>query len=79
MTDAEIQALFPDHRYSYALPKSWALECARKGFDVTGHFVWLFDDPVGRPAPITEQGEVMLSKLCRDLKYVQQIRDRTLK
>ena len=61
--------------YSSALPKDWVLECARLGFDVQDHFIWLYDDLVGRPAPVTDDGEVILSKLCRDLKYFRKIRE----
>ena len=52
--------------YDHALPQGWVDACTEKGMDPTGHFVWLYDDYVGRPAPITEEGERINSLLARN-------------
>lgn len=52
--------------YDHALPQGWVDACCEKGMDPRGHFVWLFDDYVGRPAPITEEGDRIASLLARN-------------
>ena len=52
--------------YDHALPQGWVDACCDKGLDPRGHFVWLYDDYVGRPAPITDDGDRIVSLLARD-------------
>ena len=56
---------YAGQNYDHALPQGWVDACTEKGMDPRGHFVWLFDDYVGRPAPITEEGDRIASLLAR--------------
>lgn len=57
---------YPGLTYDHALPEGWVVKAFHKGFDPRGHFVWLYDDYVGRPAPITDEGDRIVSLLARD-------------
>jgi|TARA_B100002019_G_scaffold244678_1_gene221736 hypothetical protein len=59
-------ARYPDMTYDHALPQGWVDQCCEKGLDPRGHFVWLYDNFAGRPAPITKQGDRMVSLLALD-------------
>ena len=48
----------------YALPLQWVQECNKRGFDVVPHFVWLYDTTFGRPASLTPEGDVILSRMA---------------
>lgn len=61
------KARYPGMTYDHALPDSWLLYARARGHEVVGHFVWLYDDSdsfVGRPGPITPEGDVMMSYLA---------------
>lgn len=60
------EARYAGQTYDHALPQGWVDACCEKGLDPRGHFVWLYDDYVGRPAPITGDGDRMVSLLARD-------------
>jgi len=60
------QARYDGLTYDHALPQGWVDACCNKGLDPRGHFVWLYDDYVGRPAPITDDGDRIVSLLARD-------------
>jgi|TARA_S200002703_G_scaffold27207_1_gene23288 hypothetical protein len=59
------EARYGKQTIDYALPQGWVDACKEKGFDVVPHFVWLYDDYVGRPASLTDEGDRMLSLLAR--------------
>jgi hypothetical protein len=59
------EARYAGQTYDHALPDGWVDACKERGLDPVGHFVWLYDDWVGRPAPITDEGERILSLLAR--------------
>ena len=60
------EARYAGLTYDHALPQGWVDACCDKGLDPRGHFVWLYDDYVGRPAPITGEGDRIVSLLARD-------------
>ena len=60
------EARYSGLTYDHALPQGWVDQCCDKGLDPRGHFVWLYDDYVGRPAPITGEGDRIVSLLARD-------------
>ena len=57
------EARYAGQTYDHALPQGWVDACCEKGLDPRGHFVWLYDDYVGRPAPITGDGDRKKTKL----------------
>ena len=59
------EARYAGQTYDHALPDGWVDACKERGLDPVGHFVWLYDDWVGRPAPITDEGERIVSLLAR--------------
>ena len=60
------EARYSGLNYDHALRQGWVDQCCDKGLDPRGHFVWLYDDYVGRPAPITDEGDRIVSLLARD-------------
>ena len=54
---------YPNETYDAALPQSWVDYCFTNGVDPRPHFVWLYDSVLGRPAPITPEGDKMLEQL----------------
>ncbi|MEY2908800.1 MAG: hypothetical protein RLZZ602_1323 [Pseudomonadota bacterium] len=57
-----------DQRYSgktwdTSLPEGWVQSCRERGLNPVGHFVWLYEDVWGLPAPITDEGD----RICRVL------------
>lgn len=60
------EARYPGMNYDHALPDSWLQYARTCGHEVVGHFVWLYDGDSlgGRPAPITPEGDVILSRLA---------------
>lgn len=58
--------IYPDACYDTALPQVWVDIIAKYGFDPRGHFVWMYPDKdiAGYPAPVTDEGIVMLAKLA---------------
>tara|TARA_R110001592_G_scaffold48981_4_gene153327 strand:- start:834 stop:1166 length:333 start_codon:yes stop_codon:yes gene_type:complete len=62
------QERYPGETFDYALPHSWLSECLEKGLDPRGQMVWLYDSDggiMGRPAPLTSEGDKILSVLAR--------------
>jgi len=59
------EARYAGQMYDHALPDGWVDACKERGLDPVGHFVWLYDDWIGRPAPITDEGERIVSLLAR--------------
>ena len=62
------QERYPGDTFDYALPHPWLRECMDQGLDPRGHVVWLYDDDggiAGRPAPITKEGDKIVSVLAR--------------
>lgn len=61
------EARYSGMTYDHALPDSWVQYTRTNGHEVVGHFVWLYDGDSlgGRPAPITPEGDVMMSLLAR--------------
>ena len=60
------EARYQGLTYDCALPQGWVDECVSKGMEPRGHFVWLYDDWVGRPAPITAEGDRICSLPARN-------------
>lgn len=60
-------ARYEGQTYDHALPQGWVDACCERGLDPRGHFVWLYDDYVGRPAPVTEEGDRICSLLARNV------------
>ena len=56
---------YANQTVDYALPLEWVQECQEQGLDVVPHFVWLYDAAsfLGRPAPITSEGDRILKRL----------------
>jgi hypothetical protein len=57
---------YPNMTYDCALPQNWVDQCCNKGLDPRGHFVWLYDNFSGRPAPISREGDRIVSLLALD-------------
>ena len=57
-----------DQRYAgktwdTSLPEGWVQACRERGLEPVGHFVWLYENAWGLPAPITDEGD----RICRVL------------
>ena len=48
---------YGNQTFDFALPQGWVDACRDRGYEVVPHFVWLYDDYVGRPAPLTDEGD----------------------
>ena len=59
------EARYGKQTFDFALPQGWVDACRDRGYEVVPHFVWLYDDYVGRPAPLTDEGDRILSLLAR--------------
>ncbi len=54
--------IYGEMSYDHALPQSFVDDAMSKGFDVVGHFVWIYPQGslMGMPGPITTNGLTML-------------------